>query len=496
MKKFAQNKYLQVAGVFLVLAILAVMVTITQDISPFRRGEGSDFDSNVFTVVAMMMKQGYMPYLDSFDHKGPLMYILYYVGYMLHGVSGIWVLETGSLFLTLVLIYNTARLNAGKLASLVFTLAPVTVMRTFLQSYITEESAMLFIALTLYLFLDYLIHEKKVWYRKALVGLSFAAVCLLRVNMIAVWIAFCFVILVALIRKKEWKELGSWILWFVIGALVLFAPVLVWLYRGGALQACFEDYILFNLEYSSTSASALMKFWRGFMAFVVPYTFISIGLLLVIFLVVRRKEERFLYGIYLFAYVCTVFFMNLSGKETAHYGAIMIPLMAFPLAAFYAHVKEKMPEESWISAKVLMLCFVGLLSFSALNSIYRLDVEKISFGKGENLDGELAMIRTIIQENTEEDDPISIWGNWDWMYVISNRIHATTYSYQYPIVTTNPEIKEEYFAELEEELPKLILVRTADELADEEMVAFCEENGYTLAWSGNVADIYLKDTEE
>ena len=40
------------------------------------------------------------------------------------------------------------------------------------------------------------------------------------------------------------------------------------------------------------------------------------------------------------------------------------------------------------------------------------------------------LIDTIV-ENTDPDDRISVYGKDDWIYVLSERMHATRYSYQY-----------------------------------------------------------------
>ena len=54
---------------------LSFVFLFNSPLHPWIRGE-STTDSSVFRTVAMMMRYGYMPYRDSFDHKGPLLYII------------------------------------------------------------------------------------------------------------------------------------------------------------------------------------------------------------------------------------------------------------------------------------------------------------------------------------------------------------------------------------------------------------------------------------
>lgn len=89
----------------------------------------------------------------------------------------------------------------------------------------------------------------------------------------------------------------------------------------------------------------------------------------------------------------------------------------------------------------------------------------------------------MIDTLTESDDEISVYGNWDAVYVNSNRAHATRYSYQFPIGTVMPEIMEEYFEQLEKEQPYIIVVEHGR--VDESIIDFLNDNEYKLTWSQN-----------
>ena len=67
-------------------------------------------DQSVFQTVALMMQKGYMPYLDSFDHKGPLIYLINYWGMMINKRHGIWIIEFIAIWITYAALYKIARL--------------------------------------------------------------------------------------------------------------------------------------------------------------------------------------------------------------------------------------------------------------------------------------------------------------------------------------------------------------------------------------------------
>ena len=105
----------------------------------------------------------------------------------------------------------------------------------------------------------------------------------------------------------------------------------------------------------------------------------------------------------------------------------------------------------------------------------------------------------IIDSATDEDDRISVYGNWDIIYVLSNRMHATRYSYQFPVGTVKPEILDAYFEELEEQPPTLIILRVGD--YDERIRQYLDTHAYSLIYEetredgerGNLARIYSEN---
>lgn len=66
----------------------------------------------------------------------------------------------------------------------------------------------------------------------------------------------------------------------------------------------------------------------------------------------------------------------------------------------------------------------------------------------------------------EEDEKISIFGNWNIIYVLSKREPASKYSYLYPIADVDKGIMREYIEDLENAPPKLIIVLDNNELGE------------------------------
>jgi hypothetical protein len=80
------------ALIYLGLIFVAACVCMTFSLNPFS-GIVPWTDSSVFLTIAQGMLRGKTPYLDFFDHKGPLIYFINAAGLALGGFTGAWFLE-------------------------------------------------------------------------------------------------------------------------------------------------------------------------------------------------------------------------------------------------------------------------------------------------------------------------------------------------------------------------------------------------------------------
>ena len=74
-------------------------------------------DANIFYTAGKAMMNGQVLYRDVFDHKGPLLYLVYGVGWLLHctGFWGVWGIEVLAFAAFLYAGLRTAELFAGPL---------------------------------------------------------------------------------------------------------------------------------------------------------------------------------------------------------------------------------------------------------------------------------------------------------------------------------------------------------------------------------------------
>ncbi|MDE5590596.1 MAG: hypothetical protein K2J60_15895 [Acetatifactor sp.] len=493
MKIIKRNKENFIAG--LLMAFLSFVFLLESPLHPWIGGD-TRTDSSVFKTVVLMMERGYMPYRDSFDHKGPLIYILNWIGNIISTYRGLWIVEFIFMAGTFFVIYKIARLKCSAASSVLVTLCSGSLLFEYFDGgNYTEEYAMIFIAMALYSFLDYLMNQKVTKIRLLICGVGFGATLLLRANMISVWIVFSLFIFVKIVREKKWDTLKYFVFLFASGMCIVIIPVLIWLAVNHSLVPFWENYIVFNKAYISEQggrASFTAK-WEAYIYYLnTNVIIISLGVVAYMCTI----KEKVINMVYLAYMLITLLFTCLSGMMPRHYGMILVPMISYPIAILFGEIEKlKSSQVAQMFSVVLRVFFLaGIILPSWLSRIST--VPRIYENRNhESKSGLTVTVSSIVNKNTDIDDAISVYGNWDLIYVLSDRKHATRYSYQFPIGSIMPEIMEEYMEELHKEQPKIIVIQPNK--YDSNISDFLNRNCYQLIWSQdekNGALIYMKST--
>ena len=187
----------------------------------------------------------------------------------------------------------------------------------------------------------------------------------------------------------------------------------------------------------------------------------------------------------------------MSGRDYEHYGMIIVPAVAYPISLIFSDI-ERVKEESISRAMTLLvgIYMMGVIVLpvwiTAVNEIPEIYMTRSNDNRPENA----VTIAEIIDSNTDEDQAISVYGNWDYIYIISNRKHATRYSFQFPIGQVDTQIMEEYLGQLQQEEPPVIVIQNG--YYDDTIKSYLDRNQYRLEWAENVdiptdgALVYMK----
>lgn len=487
MRKFLLDRKYQKEAIVIIIFAIASFVFLTQSALHPWKGTNIHTDSAVFKTMSMMMRKGYIPYKDTFDHKGPLLYLINYLGDLISPYRGVWVLEYIFLIITLFFMRKIALLSK---CSEIQAVASVFFAAALLYSYfdggnMTEEYAMPFIAISLYYFLDYFLNDRITKLRLMFCGFCFGCVLMLRANMIATWLVFCVAVLMYSIIDKKWDRILEFTCWFTVGTIVAVVPFLAWLGMNHAIRDFWFSYIVFNKIYSTSEGgmATLIEKGKTFLFFVKTPIY-EATIVSGIYLMIKKKEKIFfIYFVFLILNLITV---AMSGLQFGHYGMTMVPTVPFLISNILVCINQIERNQKLYSAILLggTIVIAILGGWKNVFADFSMSYEKRN---DANVSNTVAGLSEIIKENTSADEKISVYGNYDILYVVSGREHATKYSYQIPIGNVYKGIQEEYFEQLREEKPKLIIVQKG-RLSDE-IQSFIEENCYELLWADDMDDL-------
>lgn len=134
-------------------------------------------DASIFEYFGYAMNRGELMYANLFDHKGPVIFIVNYLGYLISGSLGIKFLYLFCTFLFFVISFLISKLFTGNKQSILVLFLLFLVYEHFFDGGWSLEGYILpLISYSLYVFLKFFIKNNIKNYEIILAGLCFAIV--------------------------------------------------------------------------------------------------------------------------------------------------------------------------------------------------------------------------------------------------------------------------------------------------------------------------------
>ncbi|WP_313844744.1 teichoic acid glycosyl transferase [Levilactobacillus namurensis] len=223
-------------------------------------------DNNAFFSVGKAMMHGKVLYKQIFEQKGPYIYLIHGLAYLVDHRSFvlIYVFEALTLIAAMFLTYRIAKLVLRNhlQALLVGLLSPALFLY---HPYYDYGDTAEFYVIPLILSLIYLILMLKArhfnvshwWFfaQGAFVGIEFLS----KYTLLGSWIVFYLFVGVYLLRHRDWRHLGQLVGWSGAGFLVTTVPWLAYFALNHALGAFFYVYFFFNTHVYLTSSVSFVS---------------------------------------------------------------------------------------------------------------------------------------------------------------------------------------------------------------------------------------------
>ena len=287
-------------------------------------------DTSMFLTIAKGIVNGKIPYIDLFDHKGPVFFWIYAVGYIFGGRTGVFVLQCLLLFADLLLLERIGNLFHTQANRLIPTFLALFFFM-FEHGGLTEEFSMPLVLAGMYCQLRFLMsgEEKHGPGTAFFYGLLLGLLSFIRLNNAVILCALLLCIMIILIQKRQWKNLLLNLLCGLLGMAVVAVPVCLYYYAHGGLYDMLYGTFLHNLVYAknNTHYPILSSSFLYFLVLFLP-AFYTVG----IFWKKWRSERNRTHASLLFAAVLT-YAMLAYTNVYLHYFMLGIPLVITAAAA-------------------------------------------------------------------------------------------------------------------------------------------------------------------
>lgn len=453
---------------FSAIILMLIAAGFTSPLYPYYTGR----DSSTFLVMARGILNGKLPYLDLFDHKGPIFYWMESFGYLFGGRIGVFIFQC---ILMLLDLYWIRRLST--LFCTDFSINSIAFYSTFLYLFqhgnLTEEFCMPMILAGLYFTLRFLLSEdeRHVPGVAYVYGILLGLIAFIRLNNAIRLCALLLCIAVVLIRERQWMNLLRNIILGILGLASVTVPVCFYFYRHGALYDMLYGTFLLNLLYtrSVTHHPIFSSAFLYYMVLFVPGVYAA-----AVFWMKWKAERNRAYASLLFTTVLT-YGMLVYTNSYLHYFMLGIPLFVVSVSTGSTlsgsgilssiqvlccrgqHTYAR--KESSLS--VVLACIISvyalLSAYSACAPIYKTYLTNIAYGEYLEVQDGIA----VIPEN--ERDSIIAFNTVSNFYYHADILPCYRYFTLQKWLTTEKEnIYQRFMLYLIEERPLWVVIRTGD----------------------------------
>ena len=316
-------------------------------------------DSAWFFMCGKAWMNGLTPYVDFSDSKGPLLWLIYGVGYLLshHSYIGVFWISVVFYTATLYIAYKLSRLFLEpRPSALCVAILPLALL--YYQVHVevrAEDYCYTFILLSLHslcrIIGDKSLTSKELWKWSIAIGLCFAACLLIKWN-IAGMVGS--VMLVAFILSVWRRTIVPCLGGMVVGAAVLVLPFVIYFLIFADLGVFVQEYFLNTFRTMDGRSSAFEVLFFGRLIFTKERLTIILFIGLLLFCWKRRN--------YAWLFVCFfIFRIGMGLAVHSYYYAVLSPFFLFFLIAVVGFVADR-----WARMVHLLTPVVSVLAAVAI----------------------------------------------------------------------------------------------------------------------------------
>lgn len=227
--------------------------------SPFKEKDIVVWDASIFQEIGYQWANGNIPYVCTWDHKGPLIFFTNALGFLLTGdKTGVFFIEILLISLFFLFTFHTFLLRFPRIKAFLLTmLSACFIAGLYAGGDNVEELLLPFWALSVYQtirWLDSFSSSTPGYYNPwnaFLIGVIFSIGFLTRLTNAAGACGIFAVVCCILLKHHRWKELILSVTLFLVGVSCLLLPFFVYFYQHDALDQMLFATIGINISYTT-----------------------------------------------------------------------------------------------------------------------------------------------------------------------------------------------------------------------------------------------------
>lgn len=382
-KKNTANAFLVSGGICFILSLIFCFF-FSISTSPLYGHYG--YDSIVFQLIGKYWAQGHLPYVELWDHKGPYIFFVNCIGYLLTGDTlGIFIIQVLHLSITFYFIYKAfCLLQDSKIkAGLLLLTAIIWLACTYDEGNLTEEYLLPWIAAAVFLTLRW--SKKEPAHRKAdplialLCGIVLGISLMTRLTSAAITCGIMLYMGLLFLTNGKWKDLLKIILVFISGFILVTAPFYIYFQYHNAFVAAWDGTIAANVSVTVGQGKWAFHLPSAIRVLVFSTPFCALILASFLRLFGRDRASRSNAALWLFATLPYFLWMT-SSKCFTHYAMITLPLIPALINALHKLTESAKLHKIVVGGLVLAGVVLSGIQFSNLMANFDYSFAKEAYG--------------------------------------------------------------------------------------------------------------------
>lgn len=280
-----------------------------------------------YTIGRYWFEDGTLPYAGLWDLKGPIIYIVNGIGYLIsHSVRGLFPVQVLFFTVSLIFVHRFFCLRFSPHVALALTIgAAFSMALNYEGGDCVEEFNMPFLVLSYYFIYRWSMNCKESvaehnHLHATVYGMTLGVALMTRLtNAVGVMGAVTFICIALLIQKK-YKNFFANAAWFVIGFATISLSVILYFWKNDALYEMWYGTILYNLEYAKNSVGG-----HNIVPMVTIYLYGTALLFYGLYTILIRRNYV-IGGLWVSSIVLMVYWL-FGSNGYAHYGLLCFPAL-------------------------------------------------------------------------------------------------------------------------------------------------------------------------